>query len=209
MARVHHLSEERIFDCYLARRQGEALDPPTAEHLADCAACAARYGDLARFMDHLDAEGRAETDAIFTPERLRAQQLQIAKRLEHVGRPARVISFPARANGAIGSTATRIAPRWLAAAAAAGLFFGAALGASYEWEMHARPTTALRLARGSAPARMHLKPVATDGTAPATVADDDAFLSDLDAALERPRTRALAPFDALTPHVRDVSVPIR
>lgn len=208
MARVHHLSEERIFDCYLARHQGEPLDPPTAEHLADCSACAARYADLARFMDGLGAEGRSETDAIFTPERLRAQQLQIAKRLEHVGRPARVISFPARVNGAVATTATRIAPRWLAAAAAAGLFFGAALGASYEWEMHARPTPALEIARGSVP-RKHLTPVATGGTSPAKVADDDAFLSDLDAALERPRTRALAPFDALTPHVRDVSLPIR
>ncbi len=211
MARVHHLSEERIFDCYLSRHQGDALDPPTAEHLADCTACAARYADLARFMDTLDAEGRAESDGMFTPERLRAQQLQIAKRLEHVGRPARVISFPAPVRGgAMASTATRMAPRWLAAAAAAGLFFGAALGASYEWEIHGRPMAALRVARGSTPARPHLTPVvATGGTSPATIADDDAFLSDLDAALERPRTRALAPFDALTPHARDVSMPIR
>jgi hypothetical protein len=210
MARVHHLGEEALFDCYLAARHGEPLDPPSAEHLADCAACAARFGDLTGFMDGLGAEARAETDAIFTPERLRAQQLQIAKRLAHVGRAARVISFPARvASGAMAATATRIAPRWLAAAAAAGLFFGAALGASYEWETRAHPAASLRVARGSSPARSHLTPVATRGTTPPVVADDDAFLTDLDAALERPRTRALMPFDALTPHVRDISVPIR
>jgi len=46
------------------------------------------------------------------------------------------------------------------------------------------------------------------GAAPAT-ADEDAFLSDLEVALARPRTRELQPFDALTPHVRDISTPIR
>ena len=40
--------------------------------------------------------GTAEADAVFTPERLREQQLQIVKRLEHVGRQARVISFPGK-----------------------------------------------------------------------------------------------------------------
>ena len=33
---------------------------------------------------------------------------------------------------------------------------------------------------------------------------DDAFLSELEASLERPRTRALQPFDDLTPHVREI-----
>jgi len=39
---------------------------------------------------------------------------------------------------------------------------------------------------------------------PASVAADDAFLSELDAALQRPRTQALVAYDALTPHVREV-----
>ena len=210
IARLHHLSDESLFECYLAAREGDPLDPPSAEHLADCPACAARYGEFTKFLEGVGAEARAEADAIFTPERLRAQQAQIAKRIAHVGHAARVITFPARVGGgAMSATATRIAPRWLAAAAAAGLFFGAALGASYEWETHARPAATLNVARGPRAARPRLTPVATGGTTPAQIADDDAFLTDLDAALERPRTRALVPFDALTPHVRDVSVPIR
>jgi hypothetical protein len=36
------------------------------------------------------------------------------------------------------------------------------------------------------------------------VAADDAFLSELELALERPHTRELVAFDALTPHVREV-----
>jgi hypothetical protein len=49
-----------------------------------------------------------------------------------------------------------------------------------------------------------LAPIATRGSAPADVAADDAFLSDLELALERPRTRELVAFDAFTPHVREV-----
>ena len=42
-----------------------------------------------------------------------------------------------------------------------------------------------------------------DGLAPGADVVDDAFLSDLEMALERPYTRSLQPFDALTPHVRE------
>ena len=49
-----------------------------------------------------------------------------------------------------------------------------------------------------------MTPVATQGTAPVDVAADDAFLSELELALERPHTRELLAFDALTPHVREI-----
>jgi hypothetical protein len=42
---------------------------------------------------------------------------------------------------------------------------------------------------------------------PALVSDpaaDDAFLSELELALDRPRTRELIAFDAFTPHVREI-----
>lgn len=207
---THHLAEERLFECYVASRSGDSIDPPTAEHLADCVACAAQYAELSNFMERVRTEGHADVDAIFTPERLRTQQEQISRRLEHIGRAARVISFPGRTAMDGGGTTSRIAVKWLAAAAAAGLFLGVALGASYEWESHVRLVGRVASAASASSNRSsRLKPVATRGTAPAEVADDDAFLSDLEAALERPRTRELVPFDQLTPHVRDVSTPIR
>jgi hypothetical protein len=49
-----------------------------------------------------------------------------------------------------------------------------------------------------------MTPVATRGTTPGEVAADDAFLSELELALERPHTRELRAFDALTPHVREI-----
>ena len=210
MARLHHLREERLFDCYLAERAGEAVDPPSAEHLADCHACGERYAELARFMDALRAEGDAHTNAIFTPERLNLQLQQIATRLEHVGQPAHVISFPSRVGRRMTATAARVAPRWIAAAAAAGLFAGVGLGVFFDPEARAS-----RFARPHAPAAATTAPrpstvlpeeaVPVSDPAPAPKMDDeDAFLSDLELALESPRTHELAPFDALTPHVRDV-----
>ncbi len=195
-----HAAEQQLFDCYYAERAGETIDPRVAEHLLDCSACSARFSAIARTLDEVRAEGTAEADAIFTAERLRAQQQQIARRLEHAARPVRVISFPRHAAPRTLAAATvRVAPRWIAAAAAAGLFIGVALGASYEWEWHAQPRQSI------ANTASRLTPVATRGSGRVDVAADDAFLSELDAALERPRTRELIAYDALTPHVREVN----
>ena len=204
MHRARHLQDDRLFECYLAERDSQTIDPPVAEHLADCESCSARYADLVRFLDTLRTEGIAEADAVFTPERLRAQQQNIAQRIAHIGRPARVISFPAQlVRRTIAGSASRTAPRWIAAAAAAGLFVGVALGASYEWNAHLR--SARQILAGDAALTTRLLPVAARGNAPAEVAADDAFLSELEIALERPRTRELQAFDALTPHVREIS----
>jgi anti-sigma factor RsiW len=202
--RAHHLPEERLFDSYLAERGGTPLDPPVAEHLADCAACGTRYAELSSFMDTLRRDGDAEADAIFTPEHLRLQQEQISRRIALVGRPARVLSFPGRiVRRTIDASTSRTAPRWVAAAAAAGLFVGVAVGASFQWrsQLDGRRTF---LSDASRARTQRLTPVATRGTAPADVASDDAFLSDLEIALERPHTRELLAFDALTPHVREI-----
>lgn len=196
-----HVAEQRLFECYYAERTGEPIDPRLAEHLTDCPDCSRRYADLTRVLAEVRAEGDADADAVFTPERLRHQQEQIGRRIEHVVRPARVISFPRHAAPrTMVASATRIAPRWIAAATAAGLFIGVAVGASYEWKSRAQapPQTIAK-------ARPPLAPVATRGIGHPDVAADDAFLSELDAALERPRTRELIAYDALTPHVREVS----
>ena len=199
-----HLPEERLFDSYLAERNGEVMDPPVVEHLTDCASCGARYTELSTFMDTLRREGDAEADACFTPERLRAQQQHIARRIATLGRPARVLSFPGRiVRRTIHASTARPTP-WIAAAAAAGLFIGVALGASYPWTWHRLGVPSLVARDGGAPRPPRMTPVATRGSSPAEAAADDAFLSDLEVALERPHTRELQAFDALTPHVREI-----
>jgi len=201
---ARHLQEDQMFDCYVAERAGEALDPPVAEHLADCPPCGARYADLARFMDTLRTDVEVETDAMFPPERLQAQRREIARRIEAVARPARVISFPTQlVRRTMGGSGSRTAPRWAAAAAAAGLFVGIALGASYPWESRIGMTRQ-GLANNSSDGRgARLAPAASRASHTVDTADDE-FLSELELALDRPTTRELAAFDAFTPHVREI-----
>ena len=207
-SRGHHLQEDRLFDCYLSVQGGEILDPPAAEHLTDCDECGARYAELTQFMESLSAGATAETDEIFTADRLRAQRQQITRKLEHLGHPARVISFPSRAgNHQVGSSAPRPARRWIAAAAAAGLFVGVGTGIFLDWERAPGRRSAGVIARQTVL-------TATQGriagpleiSLPDRSAEDKAFLSELELAGERPRIRELSAVDALTPHVREINL---
>jgi hypothetical protein len=201
IGRAHHLQDDRLFECYFAERDGAAVDQLVAAHLAECPACAAHLRELGDFMDGLRAHADTETDAIFTPERLRIQHQQILHRLEHLGHAARVLSFPARLMGRnMVRTASRIAPRWAIAAAAAGLFVGVGVG------------TLIDPPRGQAPAPTAAFPLVVAPTLtasePLAIGDDDSFLSDLEMALSGPRNRELMPLDALTPRVQAVSNPL-
>src|SRR5260221_10492578 len=196
-ARVPHLQDDSLSDCYFAERRGEALDPPAAEHLADCISCAERYAEFERFMTSLREEANAEVDARFPAERLRAQQQEIARRLEHIGRAARVISFPGRlAPRRTHPSTARLATRWIAGAAAAGLFVGVAAGTFFDFSRRfefgvrgRRSTAQLGMRQGASPAiASHLAPVPSAVAATRGAEADDAFMSALDLALDRPHT---------------------
>lgn len=205
--RARHLQDARLFDCYFSARHGDAPDPPVVEHLNDCESCHARYAEIAGLLDRLRQQGEAEADALFPPDRLRVQHQRIAHRIAHVGRAARVLSFPRQlVDRTITASPSHTAPRWIAAAAAAGLFVGVALGASYGWQWRAGSAPPAAVSENAAAAGVTAwTPIPTRGTAPAPdVAADDAFLSELELALDRPRTSELQPFDALTPHVREI-----
>lgn len=242
---IKHLPEQRLLECYLAEERGECLDPPVAEHLADCEACDARYAGIARFMQGLRADAEAEADALFTPERLAAQRQQIARRIGSVrsagavkgsgrasgsrpapgsggvstpGTSARVISFPsiqAASRTPRLSRPSRGLVHWIYAAVAAGVVLGIGLGTAYQWNWAGlqnprRAAGSHLLSSNSGSGRGRRAPgvpirVYSASMYSASDASDDAFLSDLEVALERPRTRELQPFDTLTPHVREVS----
>jgi hypothetical protein len=199
IGRTRHLRDEALFDCYVANQSGDALDARHSGHLAGCGDCCARLTELTQFMDGLRAEAEAETDAVFTPEQLRHQQQQILRRIEHLGHPARVISFPGRlVRRHLTATAIRIAPRWAVAAAAVGLFVGVGVGSLLDSQARIVPMSAV-----PPPVRLAAPIVAATVTAPEP--DDDAFLSQLEAALGGPNYRELLPFDALTPRVQEIS----
>jgi hypothetical protein len=193
------LPDEALFEAYLAGRLGEAGAAHTAAHLSACGECGARYRALAQFMADARDGANEDTDSVFTPQQLRLQQQQILRRLEHLGHPARVISFPARLMRRRFGAATRIAPRWAAAAAAAGLFVGVGVGVLFD-SPRPRPAAAAPVAVTS---RLAAPIIAV--SAPAVEPDDDAFLSELESALGGPHNQELLPFDALTPRVQEIS----
>ena len=213
--RAPHLQDEALLECFYATRRGEALDPPSAEHLGDCAACSGRYSELGTFLAGLSEEADAEVSALFPPERLRAQQSEIARRLELVGRAARVITFPGRASAQATTSAgpvargrvTRMASRWIAIAAAAGLFVGVAAGSAFKFGPRFDVAREGRRSATTAPSRQ-VSSASQSRLSPAVekaVVDmDDMFMSDLEAVLDRPHTGELVAFDALTPHVREI-----
>ena len=208
IVRAPHLQDERLFDCYYAERRGDAPDPPIAEHLTDCDACRRRFYELSQFLAALRTEADAELEAAFPPERIRAQQQEIARRLESVGRAARVISFPGRVIAQQANTSTaRMATRWIAAAAAAGLFVGVAAGTAFNFGGRLDFGRSARFNVGQT-ARQRISSSVPAVLAPAvasvSTAADDAFMSDLESALDRPHTSELTVFDALTPHVREI-----
>jgi len=197
IGRSHHLAEERLFECYQAQRSAAPIDPPAAEHLGDCPECSARFADLSDFMDGLRADADTEIGDLFTPDRLELQRQHIARRIARVGRAAHIISFPSRLVGRrMTGAPSRIPPRWAAAAAAACLFAGVAVGLILD--ARTRPAVATRVV---APAAMP-----TGGTGRAM--DADTLLSELDTAIRR-RTPELMAFEALTPHVREITSEIR
>jgi hypothetical protein len=168
-------------------------------HLGACADCRARFAEFEGWLAGVGETLRADADEAFPAERLAAQQAQIARRLETLERPARVIVFPKAARAVIsGHSHVR---RWVTVAAAAGLIAGVGLGqvVPLRTVIHNReaatvnthfnaPTTAER-AKELAPASSSQNPL-----------NDDELLSD---AFASPKVRNLSALDDMTPHARD------
>ena len=165
-------------------------------HLEGCATCRARYADFDTWVLGLGDALRAEADEAFPAERLAVQQAQIARRLETLERPARVIAFPKAARAVIsGHSHVR---RWVTVAAAAGLIAGIGLGQvvplrqAFQTQQAAAPSLNLTIPQTVKIAEQH-KPVQTSE-------DDDELLTD---AFARPRVSTLSALDEMTPRSRD------
>jgi len=205
IAHRRHLRDESLFDCYVTERSGESLDPRMADHLADCHECRERYTQITTFSEALSVDAALEADALFTPDRLQALQQHIARQLEHMGHPARVITFPRPAAAdRTGRAVPRFAKRWVAASVAAGLFIGVGTGLFLDWGVSRTPRRAAAVDHQLIRAQPHN--VGEFRAGPQVIEADDVFLSELEAACERPRIRALSAVDALTPHAREVNL---
>jgi len=199
IGRSRHLHDDRLYVCYVAERNGEFMDPPMAEHLQECAHCNARYDGIARLMDDLRSDADAELEVLFPTERLEAQRAHLRRRLDHLGQAAKVISFPGRAAEPTPDHADRArTTRWVAAAAAAGLFVGLAVGVLSNF---GEPVAPLEVAVS--------QPVNAEPVTFRLPVDEETFLQELERAHDRQRARALMSLDAFTPSIRDINADLR
>lgn len=165
-------------------------------HLEGCATCRARYAEFDTWVLGIGDELRAEADDAFPAERLAIQQAQIARRLETLERPARVIVFPKAARAVIsGHSHVR---RWVTVAAAAGLIAGIGLGQvvplrqAFQQQQAAGPVPNLTIPQ--------TVKRADEITAVQASEDDNELLTDVFA---RPRVSTLSALDEMTPRSRD------
>ena len=194
-----HLSDDRLVEVCLdvTPKEGER------QHLYSCVECQTRCTELARLITEITDTTAAEADAAFPAERLARQQARILQRLEHEGRPARVIAFPAGHGSGAFTLRARPAMRWIAGAAAAGLLIGLLAGhLTHDFPL-SRPGRSVQITAGVRPAAVvpTLQAVAT------TISEDD-FLGQIDLAIEGAAgTSSLRPLDDLTPRVWEVTAP--
>jgi hypothetical protein len=170
----------------------------THQHLQSCAACLARYAEFDSWLLGIGDTLRTEADEAFTGDRLALQQAQIARRLETLERPARVIAFPKAARAVIsGNSQVR---RWVTVAAAASLIAGFGLGQVVPLRTAVRQA-AVAPSHFTAPAAAtraeELTPVPTSSRTDEDLLSDD-FASS--------RVRTLSALDDMTPHARDYIV---
>jgi hypothetical protein len=166
-------------------------------HLHVCAVCRGRFAEFNAWITGLGETLREEADEAFPADRLAIQQAQIARRLETLERPARVIAFPKAARAVIsGNSHVR---QWVTAAIAASLIAGFGLGQVVPLRTGLTRQQAAPNVHFNAPASAA---IAKDLTPTSTSLNDDELLSD---AFVRPRVRDLSALDDMTPHARDTA----
>ena len=167
----------------------------THPHLAICADCRARFAEFDGWLLGVGEALRAEADEAFPAERLAVQQAQIARRLETLERPARVIVFPKAARAVIsGHSHVRT---WVTVAAAA-LIAGFGLGQVLPLRtvLHNQQAAAATT-NFNAPASVA---IAKELTPTTTSPNDDELLSE---GFTSPKVKNLSALDDMTPRARD------
>ena len=198
MSLLERLGRGHLSEAALARLWTDGLETGRASHphLDACPACRGRYDGFARWIDGVGDTLRDEADEILTPDRLAAQQAQIARRIEAVDRPVRVLAFPKAARAVIsGHSNVR---RWITVAAAACLIAGFGLGQVFPVrqliqtrDVHAPATLTATATKDRV---VRLPPEVTS-------LNDEEMLSD---AFTRSHVVSLSAIDDMTPHARDL-----
>ena len=194
MTRDTHLSDDRLIEVALER----SLSASEGEHLGSCPTCDARRDDLTRLLAATTSAAEAEADAVFTPERLQRQRNRILQRIEHEGRPGKLVHFPAGQVLHPRPVRTRPGMRWVAGAAAAGIVIGMLAG-------HYAPNFRIQNTRSASFANVTPETMAMQAVS-ASMSEEE-FLGRLETAVDGTGGSTLQPLHDLTPLVWEVVAP--
>jgi hypothetical protein len=191
-----HLSDDRLIEICLA----DPFTPPDEPHLRACDACQARRASLASMLTEVSDRVADEADEQFPADRLARQQARILQEIDHLGRPGRLIAFPAGHTHEPIRQTPRRAPRWFAAAAAVAAAF--VVGIMTDRLAQEMPGTR-RVLPATRLAVRAVDTLPTIRTVTASLSDDE-FLGQIELAVGSAGPAALRPLDALTPRAWDV-----
>lgn len=200
-----HLREHQLAGAALQLLNGEAptLKSSAQTHLLQCERCAARLEELREVLAGERHAAVDAADALFSEERLTAQRQSILGRLERRQKSARVLHFPPVA--APVNRRDRPAMRWIAAAAAAGLFVGLAASPVVFPDVQRFPRTATASRQWPSGLKWWMPSVsARPGQSRITPETDELFLSEMESALNKRRIAPLKALDDLTPRTHDL-----
>jgi hypothetical protein len=201
-----HLREHQLAGAALQLLNGEApaLKASAESHLLRCERCAARLEELREVLAGERGAAADAVDALFAEERLKEQRQSILDRLERRQKSARVLHFPAITEPV--NRRDRPAMRWVAAAAAAGLFVGLAASPVVFPDVQRFPRSSAANRSWSSGAKWWVPSSVTakPGTSRITPETDELFLSEMESALNKRRIAPLKALDDLTPRTHDL-----
>jgi hypothetical protein len=187
---MRHLGDEDL----LALIESAASDA----HLESCERCAVRHAELLCVIADLDVV-HSEADAVFDKERLLHQRTHILRRLEKNHGPAKVLPFPAAAEGVGGIRVFASGGRrWVAAAAIAGLVVGIFSGRLLTHRGDETPGDSLPQAYSASVRRAISRPIVVPAEL-RTSGRDEMLLEEVESALAQPGVDELTAIDAITP----------
>jgi len=186
-----HISDDRLIEICLTA----SLAPVEQAHLTVCGRCEARRTEIVGILAELDDAATQDAGAAFPESRLEKQHERILQRVDHDGRPGRLVAFPAASAAATVSLRSRPHMRWAAAVAAAAFAAGVITGQWTHSFTGPNRTTSPIVANETGQTTLRVVP---------TTFSEDEFLDEVEVAASRTGPVALRPLDAMTPRAWEV-----
>jgi hypothetical protein len=194
-----HLTEEQL----IATTTDDGSEAPET---VSCDICRERLQSLRLTLNEVSETATLAADTAFPPERLARQRARILARIERYGQQARVLAFPS-SHRQQPTMRPRPLRRWVAAAAAAGLFVGVVAGRTVRDIPSLHVPTFAHLSAGAlakvetAPSmvRLNTDPAAVSFRASSETVTDDELLQQIEFAVASAGPNALRPIEDVTP----------